>query len=87
MKNISIIICISEDGSFSGALHSGLGWTHLNKVFSCMNIPCFDFKTFKVYEQEVGIAAESVAKASCRKATALERELTVENAGSISKLL
>ena len=43
-----------------------------------MNVPCPDFKTFKKYEQEVGLAAEAVAKESCIEATALERKLTVE---------
>ena len=45
-----------------GVLHSGLGWTHLKKFLACMNVPCPDFKTFKKYEQEVGLAAEAVAK-------------------------
>jgi hypothetical protein len=56
------------------------------KLFACINIPYFDFKTFKNYE-EVGLAAEEVAKTSCIDATALERELTLEQAESITKLL
>lgn len=52
-----------------------------------MNIPCFDFKTFKKYEREIGLAAENVAKESCKEATALERKLTAEQAESIQKQL
>lgn len=69
----------------AGVLHSGLGWTHLKKFLACINIPCPDFKTFKKYEQEVGLAAEEVVKESCIEATALERKLTIEKAESIEK--
>lgn len=60
---------------FIGALHSGLGWTHLQKLLACMNIPCFQFKTFKKYEQEVGWAAKNVAKQSYQDAVLLEKNI------------
>ncbi|XP_076664947.1 uncharacterized protein LOC143367209 [Andrena cerasifolii] len=70
-----------------GVMHTGLGWTNMKKLLVCMNVPCPDFKTFKKYEQEVGLAAEAVAKKSCIKATALERKLTVEEAQNIENQL
>ncbi|GAB1867736.1 Mutator-like transposase domain-containing protein [Camponotus japonicus] len=70
-----------------GVLHSGLGWSHLQKLLACMNVPCFQFKTFKKYEQEVGCAAEDVAKQSCRDAAQFEKNLTVEQAENIEKQL
>jgi len=72
---------------FIGVLHSGLGWSHLQKLLACMNVPCFQFKTFKKYEQEVGCAAEDVAKQSCRDAAQFEKNLTVEQAENIEKQL
>ncbi|KAK0179398.1 hypothetical protein PV327_005155 [Microctonus hyperodae] len=61
-----------------GVLHTGIGWTHLCKMCACLNIPCLDFKTYKKYETEIGLAAEKVAKSSCADAAALERKLTLE---------
>jgi hypothetical protein len=58
-----------------------------SKLFVCMNIPYFDFKTFKNYEKEVGLVAENEAKTSWIDATALERKLTLEEAESNAKLL
>ncbi|KYN23169.1 hypothetical protein ALC57_04411, partial [Trachymyrmex cornetzi] len=72
---------------FLGILHSGLGWTHVQKLFACMNIPYFNFKTFKIYEREVGLVAEKIAEESCKEATALERKLTLEQAEIIKQQL
>lgn len=68
-------------------MHSGIGWTHLNKLLSCLNIPTISFSTFKRYEHKMGTLVDKVAKESCEKATALERNLTVTNAAVIEKLL
>ncbi|TGZ45817.1 uncharacterized protein [Temnothorax longispinosus] len=76
---------INSQAAF-GTLHSGLGWTRLKKLLTCMNIPCPDFKTFKKYEQEVRFAAEEVAEESCVEANALEIQLN-EEAESAKKLL
>ncbi|KYN05243.1 hypothetical protein ALC62_03847 [Cyphomyrmex costatus] len=65
----------------------GLGYTHLNKILSCLNIPIIDFKTFKRYEQEVGQATENIAKESCQNAADLEWQLTLENVENIQQLL
>lgn len=64
--------------SVIGALHSGLGWTHLQKLFACMDIPSFGFRAFKQYGKEIGLPAEDVAKESCRKVDKLEKEKTIE---------
>ncbi|XP_066583924.1 uncharacterized protein [Prorops nasuta] len=70
-----------------GALHAGLGHTQVEKLFSVCNLPVPTSKTFKRREREVGIAVEKIAKDSCRKATKLERDLTVKNLDNLSKLL
>ncbi|KAK0171515.1 hypothetical protein PV327_011157, partial [Microctonus hyperodae] len=68
-------------------LHYGSGWTHLKKLFACMGIPFFEFKTFKQYEKEVGLAAEDVAKQSYKEATKLEKEKTIQQSETLEKQL
>lgn len=64
-------------------MHAGIGWTHLNKILSCLNIPTISFNTFKRYEQEVEPLVEKVAKESCEKAATLKRELTIQDCAAI----
>lgn len=52
-----------------------------------MDIPSFGFKAFKQYEKEVGLAAEDVAKESCREAAKLEREKTIEQSQALESQL
>lgn len=52
-----------------------------------MGIPCFEFKTFKQHEKEVGLAAEGVAKQSCKEAAKLEKEKTIEQSQVVEKQL
>jgi len=54
-----------------------MGWSGLCKLCACIDLPVFDFKTFKRYEEEIGEATEEVAKESCNKAADLERLLTI----------
>lgn len=68
-------------------MHAGMGWTHLNKILSCFNIPTISFSTFKRYEQEIGPLVEKVAKESCVKAAALGRNLTIKDAATIEQFL
>lgn len=68
-------------------MHAGIGWTHLNKILSCLNIPTINFKTYKKHEEEIGPLLEKVAKESCEAATQLERNLTIKNAEAIAQLL
>lgn len=68
-------------------MHSGIGFSNLNKWLTCMNIPSIDFKTYKRYEAEVGQSIEIVAKESCKEAVALEKKLTMENADKIQENL
>ncbi|CAG5109298.1 Protein of unknown function [Cotesia congregata] len=49
-----------------GALHSGIGATHVNKMLASVDMPSIDSKMFKKYENEIGTAVEEVAKESCR---------------------
>ncbi|XP_046609183.1 uncharacterized protein LOC124299838 [Neodiprion virginianus] len=70
-----------------GALHSGIGATHLNKMFASANIPSIDSKTFKTHENEMGTAVEEVAKESCHKWAEVERKMTIENSDKIQQSL
>lgn len=64
-----------------------MGNTHLNKILSALNIPEFNWKTFKTHEKEVGKAAEEMARESCKRATLEERQMTIENVDQVKKLL
>ena len=52
-----------------------------------MNIPEYNWKTYKNHEIEVGLGAEELARESCIRAVGLERQLTIENADIIKKML
>ncbi|XP_025997744.1 uncharacterized protein LOC113006033 [Solenopsis invicta] len=66
-----------------GLIHSGIGFTNLNKLLACLNIPPINFKTYKRYEAEAGGALEIAAKESCQHAVELERQLTLENKATV----
>ena len=69
------------------AIHSGLGYTSVNKFLNVMNIPSMSNKTFKNYEREMGPVIESVAKDSCEEACEEERQLMVSQAAELQKRL
>lgn len=64
-----------------------MGNTHLNKVLSALNIPHFNWKTFKTHEKEIGTVVEEMAHESCARAAAEERDLTIQNVDKIERLL
>ncbi|XP_066585792.1 uncharacterized protein [Prorops nasuta] len=70
-----------------GAIHSGLGYTSINKFLSVMNLPNMSNKTFKNYEREIGPVVESVAKDSCIEACDEERQLTISQLEDLKKRL
>ena len=51
----------------------GIGETHLNSIFSTMNIPTMSRASFKKREREVGSIFESVAKKSCEDVAITEK--------------
>jgi hypothetical protein len=64
-----------------------MGWTHLDKFCACLKHSMLGFKTFQMYDQNVGKAVDEVVKKSCNEACAIERKLTIENAADIEKNL
>lgn len=70
-----------------GALHAGLGHTQVEKMLKVCGVHVPTSKTFKRREREVGCTVEKVAKNSCKKAAALERDLTIKNVDTLSELL
>lgn len=71
----------------AGALNSGMGHTHINKMLAAMNIPTISWGVYKRHEDEVGQAAEAMAAVSCERVLRLEKELTVQNIDKIIELL
>ncbi|XP_077260515.1 uncharacterized protein LOC143896491 [Temnothorax americanus] len=70
-----------------GTVHSGLGYTSVNKYLQCLNIPNMSPSSYKRYEREIGPIIEVVAKQSCQEATKLEQFLTIQNVESLERLL
>ncbi|XP_077277763.1 uncharacterized protein LOC143906481 [Temnothorax americanus] len=62
-----------------GAVHAGTGNTALNKILACSNVPSIFSDLYKRYEKMVGEAIEKEAKASCKRAAILERDLVIKN--------
>ena len=60
-------------------MHSGIGYTALNKLFSCMDIPTPSIVAYTKYEREVGASIECVAQESCQRAVREEKQLVIEN--------
>ena len=58
-----------------GMINAGIGPTHLNAVFTAMNIPAWHHKSIKARERSIGKHIESVAKSSCTAAVQEERDL------------
>lgn len=73
-----VTIVISKLYIYIGTLNTGIGLTHLNNVLSSLNIPELHRKTFKTYENEVGPELEKMAEDSCKRATLLEKELSMK---------
>ena len=59
-----------------GAINSGIGYTHINSLFTALNIPTINRSTYKRREREIGLAIEEVAASSCKMA--LENEIDIE---------
>jgi predicted cupin superfamily sugar epimerase len=47
------------------------------KLFACMNIPYFNFKSFKIYEKEAGLAAEKAAKNQQHRCNSIGKEINI----------
>lgn len=62
-----------------GCLHTGIGDTHLNNLFSTLNVQTINPVTFKSREREIGTAVEKVARKSCLENMALERKLALDD--------
>ena len=71
----------------TGCLDAGMGYTHINKLLSGLNIPQYNWQSYKIHEVEVGLAGKKLARESCIRAVAEERRLTLENIDKIEKML
>ena len=64
----------------SGMLHAGIGETHLNNLFTTMNLPQITHRSLKKCENEIGPILESFAKQSAANALMQEKELSEKQA-------
>lgn len=81
--NFCIICCVR----IPGAIHTGVGHTHVDKIFKIIDLPGLSSKTYKNHENIIGKVIEDVAEESCREAAVLERNLTLQNMEEIKKVL
>ena len=51
-----------------GATDSGIGYTHINSLFTALNISTINRSAYKRREREIGHAIEEVAASSCKMA-------------------
>lgn len=70
-----------------GALHAGIGHTHLSAITSTMNTPSMSHVTFKTREREIGHAVENVAQNSCTKFIEAEKENVLKGKGTCHCIL
>ena len=72
-----------------GALHIGIGETHVNNFLTTINIPPLNNVTLKKREREVGNAVERIASTSCienlqkKKENALSNNTIADSSGLI----
>lgn len=71
----------------TGTVNGGMGNTHINKFLSALNIPQFNWNSYKTHEKEVGKAVEKLAQESCERAALEERLLSVQNVDKLKQLL
>ena len=51
----------------------------MTRLWSTMNLPMMNNRTFKSCERDVGKAVESLAQASCQTIMEVEKEMAVKN--------
>ncbi|XP_066585436.1 uncharacterized protein [Prorops nasuta] len=71
----------------TGAVHSGIGCTALQKILACVDILNISAKVYKRYEREIGLSIEETARESCKRAALEERKLVIEKIETINNLL
>ena len=59
-----------------GAIHSGIGYAHVNNFLTTLNIPTINRSAYTRREREIDHAVEEVAANSC--SMALENEIDLE---------
>ena len=69
------------------ALHTGNGYTQIEKILKLLGLHGRNRKTFTKHEQIVGQAIESVAEKSCEAMIEKEKQLTVDDIEEIQKML
>jgi len=87
IKSLFIIETLISNVKITGTVHAGCGYTGLNKILACLNIPTVSKTLYKRYEREVGPAIEEAAQDSCKQAAKEERRLVIENINKLCQML
>ena len=73
-----------EDKVALASIHTGIGLSHIESIFSIIGLPCIAHRSFKDRESKVGTAMEEVAKDSCNKWKLKEQKIELELTGTKS---
>ena len=68
-------------------MNGGVGYTHLNKVVTLVDVPEINWSTYKNHEKEVCKSVEITAEDAYIAAALEERRLTIEHANQLKQLL
>ncbi|KAK0075287.1 hypothetical protein PV326_011731 [Microctonus aethiopoides] len=70
-----------------GSIYAGQGYTALNKLLSCLNVPNIPSDVYKRYEMLVGPTIEEAAKDSCRQGALEEKKLIIQRVDELCEAL
>jgi len=73
-----------NEAAVVGTLSAGAGYSHISQIFSGMDIPIMNCKTYKLYESKVSTNFEKIAAKIMYNAAMEENNLAIEN-GDVDK--
>ena len=60
------------------SIHTGIGHSHIERIFSIIGLPSIAHRSFKDRERKVGTTIEEVAKDSCHMKKLEEQKIELE---------
>lgn len=67
------------------SVQSGLGYSSVEKLFACLNMPCTSNPTYQKLHEKVGKNIKSVAREATKEAALEETKLAIENGGCVQR--
>ena len=71
-----------EDKVALASIHTGIGHSHIEGIFSTIGLPSIAHRSFKDRERKVGTAIEEVAKDSCHRWKLEEQKIELKLTGT-----